>query len=200
MHEIRLRVRRKTLVPTKHGLNHLWRSDWKLCGVIDYPQSAQLFKYINPRAVIQTDAQFCNWLKKMYGPGIYSILAWKKGREGFWGFLKVDCKEDVFIRLPKNETREHKELREQVVEYKQLKRRLTKGLDDDEKKYVEEELNSLAEENDLTKEIIELETTRHGPAPYLKSTLPVNFPHEYESLKNVVEEDSAAQGEYNEIW
>jgi hypothetical protein len=175
MRPVRLRIRKKVLVPTKHAIAHQYRSDWITVGVIDYFDSANFF------SKIKTDAQFAYYLLKKYGKGIYSVLGFKKGREGFYAFLKINCMEDRFCRMPKVETQEQKENRELSFEKRRLNRQLKQNEDltDDQKDLIHENLEEVNADLEINKEIGEIDSIKRGPAPYLKSTLPIYREHEY---------------------
>ena len=70
-----IKIRKKTKVPTKKQINHLWRSDWKKCGTINRADSVRIFKAINGTGLIENDAQFAKMLLNNFGVGIYSLIA-----------------------------------------------------------------------------------------------------------------------------
>ena len=170
-----LRVRKKTLVPTKRQLLHNYRSDWILVGVVTYEESPMFFSNI------RLDSQFAYWLKSNFGTGIFSIIAWKKGRRGFWNFMKVECTDDGYKRLPKPESSEKKERRDLKSEKNKLKRKLKKEdeLGDEQKKMIKDNLEDLEEDISLYKELDDMNVSSHGYSPYLRTILPVFKLHEY---------------------
>lgn len=186
---ISLLIQRKTKVPTKHQLKHLYRSDWRKVGKITYEDSKRLFKNIGNVGVIETDAQFCNWLKDNFGAGIYFISAWRKGHKGFWSFMKVELKEDGFRRLPKNITKDELEKRQEIQEQKELKKRLalaSKGETTEIKEDIEtsEEVVKI-----INEDIQESEKGKRGCYPYLKSMQPVYNFHGYEEYSEEAKEE-----------
>lgn len=194
MKPIKIRIRKKTLVPTKRAIINQFRSDWILVGVIDYIESLDFFSRI------RTDAQFALWLKQTYGNGIYSMIAWKKGREGFFSFLTVECMDERFKRLQKKETQEQKEARELQCESNRLKRQLKgDGLDDEQKKEIQNQMQDINSDLSLNKEIISLDSKAVGCSPYLRSTLPLFKEHEYSIPEDVITAQKQKEEEYN-LW
>ena len=193
MRPILIRIRKKTKVPTKNAIIHDFRSDWKLVGKIDYSDSILLFKNIENRGPIETDAQFCNWMYRNFGKGTYSLIAWCKGVKGFWGFGTYELDERGYKRVPRNRTREEKELIEKKQEITDVKRRITLATSEKDKQELREEL-------DFINEIYSNEDfeTRHkrGPVPYLKQIQPVYKYHHYEKL---YKEDSNEM-EVKDFW
>jgi hypothetical protein len=178
---VKLRIRKKTLVPTKRQLVHEWRSDWRTVGIIEYSDGHKFFRHISPYGICETDAQFAKWLKDTFGVGIYSILGHQKGREGFYAFLKIECLDSSFARLSKNITQEQKEILDLAVEARKLNRQLKHAANEDEKSEIHSEISNIKDDIGLTKEIEELYKNKAGPAPYLRSTMPVYKYHEYEN-------------------
>jgi len=188
LHPIRLSIRKKTLVPTKHAIIHKFRSDWIQVGTIDYNTSPRIFKKIANMGPIETEAQFARFLLINWGPGEYYVMAWKKGREGFWNFLKIMCYDNGFWqRLPKRESKEDKELKILKQDYNKLKSRLSDAESDNDKIEIANETNDLIEDFSLTKDINDLEKSmkRVGPSPYLTSNIPVYKQHEYDSWESI---------------
>lgn len=187
MQEIKLRIAKKTLVPTKFQRVNMWRSDWKHIYSIEYWDTGRLFREINPNSTIINDAQFAKWLKDNFGTGHYLVRAWKKGREGFWIFMKVECRDDCFIRLQRRKSRTRLEIEEKAREFRKLNKTLKEqGLYADEKSSISEDIDNIKEELELDKEIAELENGKYGPSPYLKSCMPVYFPHEYQDYNEYI--------------
>ncbi len=202
MSGILLRVRKKTLVPTKHALVHQYRSDWKTAAVISPEQSKQFFHHYNSRSEIKTDAHFAYWIYSNFGAGIYSTLAFMKGRKGFWNFMKIECTDAGFMRLQKNQTAIEKEKLELAAEYRKLKKTSEKIGDDEEKNFLKDEMESIKDELELSEEIIELEkSSRSGCYPYLKSLQPVYKFHEYRANDDdvVIPELKTTAEEYK-LW
>jgi len=109
-------VRKKTLVPTRRQMVHMWRSDWKQIRRINFDEICSMFNYFNPEAKIVTDSQLAKLIKDNYGTGIYSILYYRKGKEGFASLMKFECKEDLWARLPKQLTADEKEKQKLALE------------------------------------------------------------------------------------
>jgi hypothetical protein len=87
---IKIRIHKKTLVPTKKQVKHSVRSDWKYIATIDYKKSAKLFYYIG-EGPLKNDAQFAKVIFDNYGSGEYLLIYWKLGMKGFKKFMQVDC-------------------------------------------------------------------------------------------------------------
>jgi len=187
MKPFRLTIRKKTLVPTKHKIKHEWRSDWITVAKVDYDMCCQLFKPINGTGKCSSDAQFCKIILDNYGTGIYSVIAFHKGRRGFYSFMKVQINPTTFQRLQSNITPEQKEKQKLMVEYNRIKKQYDACQDEVEKNDLKEQMDDMAEELDLSKEIIQLEKGKNGPAPYLHSILPVYQEHEY-IAENIVKQ------------
>lgn len=184
MRPIKIRIRKKTLVRTKHQARHKYRSDWKLVGVIDYIDSFKIFKSINGTGLCENEAQFAKILYKNYGSGIYSCIAWIRGRgDGrFFGFWKGELTPDGFMRLPKTITDEMKEKKVNILQFKKLKKQLDDDtIDSATKLDVQYQMTELEEELGFNTEIIELENDNtHGPSGYLKANIPIYKLHAYE--------------------
>ena len=188
MQPIILFIRKKNRVPTKRQNVHLFRSDWNRVAKIDYKDSVQLFKNIGKYGIIETDSQFAKWIKDNYGLGIYSVLAMKKGRKGWWSFIKIELSEHGFKRLPKNVTKEELELRKEIADKKGLEQRkaYAKG---EEKEYIESEIETSDELINMGKEEIkESKNKKRGCYPYLQSIQPVYGFHSYDDYGNFEDE------------
>lgn len=196
MKPIHMRIRKKTKTPTKNNLIHKYRYDWKTVGVINYSQTPSLFKSIGG-GPIETDAQFAKWLKENYGVGVYSVLAWRKGREGFWGFIKVECRMETFTRLRKNKSSEKKEREKIVTEYNEMKQQMGILDDEDERKEMIEKMESMEGDLNVINELIDLDRTiKYGPGYYLKTIKPIFSEHLYDSL-GVKESNEEV---FNSLW
>lgn len=196
MKPILLRIRKKTKVPTKYQLNHLWRSDWKMAGVISYADSMRMFANIG-NGPIKTDAQFAKYLYQSYGEGIYSILAWRKGRVGFWSFLTIELDSSGFARVPKNVTSEEREKKANIRNYKRLQEKLKKTTDNDERQEIKELINDAKDDIEFDEEMAELDVdVKRGPTPYLKQSQPVYRKHNYESFDC----ERKSEVTVNEFW
>jgi len=193
--EIRISIRKKTLVPTKRAIVHQWRSDWCRVGVIDYPQSRAVFKVIDGNGLIENDAQFAKLLFDNYGDGEYYCQAWCKGHEGFWNFMHVVCgKNGFFKRVEKRMTQEEKELRENVSEIRRLASQYKEVESEAEKADIVKEIDMLKDMVDLDKEIKSGETSkRRGPYPWLKTTQPIYKEHEYEEYRQTYKGEDVYQ-------
>src|SRR3989304_362858 len=99
---IRLHIKKKTLVPTKHQIIHEFRSDWKHIYTITPDMNFEFLMHI------KNDAQLACWLRDNFGVGEYSLIFWGGG-EGFKRFCKLKCNEETYQRLRKVETPEQKE-------------------------------------------------------------------------------------------
>lgn len=185
---IKIRIRKKTLVRTKYQAKHKFRSDWKLVGVIDYNDSFKIFQKVNNTGVCETENQFAKLMYDNYGSGIYSCIAWIRGRgDGrFFGFWKAELSADGFMRLPKNVTSEMKDVKNNIRQLKKLKKQLTDvNTTGDERKDINDEITEIQDELGMNQEIVELESdNRSGPSGYLKCATPIYRMHEYEKLRN----------------
>jgi len=94
-----LTIKRKTLVPTKHQLNHNWRSDWKLVDVLRPEWAERNFSYFENGGRIKYVSEFTAFILRNFGEGEYLILAFKKGRKGFYSFLHFRCQDNGYMRL-----------------------------------------------------------------------------------------------------
>ena len=144
--------------------------------MIDYEFSKQVFVNIN-RGVCETDAQFCKWLYEKFGKGTYLCIAWRKGRKGFWNFMKVELHENKFRRLKRNPTKEEIELREEIRNTKELERK-KKEKSQKARDEIEEEIEDSQEYISEIKDDIKNKKT--GCYPYLKSLQPMYSFHSYE--------------------
>src|SRR6056297_2721154 len=109
---LQLLVWKKVKVPTKKQYYHMWRSDWKLThGTrFGYEDIRRLFKYFD--GTIETDAQFLKIVYDRCGPGDYYIQGIRKGRCGFWNFMRVELFDDGFKRKKRKESQEERDYRE----------------------------------------------------------------------------------------
>lgn len=202
MRGLLLRIRKKTLVPTKHALVHQTRSDWITVGVLQPQDVVRLFCHYSSNGYIKTDAQFALWIYTQWGAGIYSVLAFAKGRKGFWNFMKVECTSEGFIRLAKNQSQSEKEKLEMATEYRKLKKNFDKTEDEDERKLLKEDMSDIEEDLEMQGELVELEKpSRSGCYPYLKSIQPVYKFHNYEGHEDeiVIPENETEKQEYS-LW
>jgi len=174
MKEIKVRFRKKTLVPTKHQRNHMHRSDWKLCFVVEYSVSLDFF------TTYHTDAQLAMFLRDNFGTGIYSAIAWQKGHEGFWNFIMLEVRDEDFKRMKRKETQEQKENRELIAEKNRLKR-LLKNPEVGESRADElrDQMDSIREDVDMNKEIMKFDEIK-GCMPYIISLNPPFAYHSYD--------------------
>ncbi|MBU1082653.1 MAG: hypothetical protein KKB59_19365 [Spirochaetes bacterium] len=179
MKPIKIRIRKKTKVPTKYQAVHKWRSDWILVGIIEYVDSIGVFKSVG-NGEIETDAQFANALYNNYGEGIYSLIAWVKGRSGFWSFMNIELKKEGYRRLQKQMTQEMKEKNDIIKKIRNLQEKQKKVVDIEEKTKITEELNELKEDKDMTTEIDNLLKPKRGCLGYLKTVQPIYKFHSYD--------------------
>lgn len=201
MKPLKLQIKRKTLVPTKNAIVHQFRSDWKMVGKIDYEDSKLLIKNIDGRGFIETDAQFARWLFESFGPGIYFVLAWCKGREGFYNFMKVECMPTRYVRLAKEFNRAEAERRELATDYKRMRKRLALTSDEHERDEIKDELDRVEGDQEFNKIISDIEKPdKSGPYPYLRSKQPVYKEHEYDELFPRQQEEASATESYGGIW
>lgn len=190
MQPILLLIQRKTKVPTKHQNVHLFRSDWRKVGKIDYKDSVKLFRNIGKYGIMETDSQFAKWLKDNFGKGIYFISAFRKGRKGFWSFMKIELMDAGFRRLPKNVTKEELELRKEVADKKSLEKRKSYS-SGEERDYIEAEIQTSEEIIDSSKkELKDTKGKKRGCYPYLQSVQPVYGFHSYEDYGNFEDEEA----------
>ncbi len=180
-----IRIRKKTKVPTKNNLVHQYRYDWKTVGTMDYFSTPLLLKNIDGKGHIETDAQFAKWLKDNYGIGIFSVIAWVKGREGFWGFIKVQCNVATFQRLRRNESAVKREKNKLMLKYKELK---SQNPDDES---VQEQIEDIEEDNEMNEIELDYEKNlKNGPGRYLKTLKPIYREHLYDG-EDVEEQEEA---------
>jgi len=185
---VKLIIQRKTWFETKNQANYKYRSSYITVMRVDYHESPVLFKRINGMGIMETEAQFAKYLYDKLGEGEYMCLAWRKGREGFWNFLRVLCtKEGRWKRIEKKITAEDKELRDLKADSNKIRRRINEAETPEEKEEIRKEEHDTIEEYDFIKEIKQLDNTlvKRGPMGYLKPTLPVYKEHEYESYSNI---------------
>lgn len=192
MNPTKLLIQRKTRVPTKYQTNRLWRSDWKKVGNIEYSDMSSLFACFGNGGPIETEAQFAKFLYKLFGPGEYMMVAWRKGVSGFFKFYSVTLTPHGFSRKKKNETREDKEIKEAKAEIRRLDRKVKEG--QITKQEADQNKEDLAEDIDINKLISQPDSGRpKGIAGYLKPSLPAYGFHSYEDIiqkkKEVAAED-----------
>ena len=180
MKPVLLHIRKKVKVPTKRQIIHLWRSDWKRCGIIDYKDSVRIFKNINNVGKIETDAQFANFLHKTFGSGIYSIIAWRKGNSGFWSFFFVELDKDCFRLLKKQKTVEELEKEKLIRQCNKLKHKFLKA-DTEDRRSIQDEIEEIRGDIDFENEIYS-GCNKKGPLGYLKISHPKYGLHSYEPL------------------
>ena len=185
---ISLLIQRKTKVPTKSQNVHLWRSDWKKIYQINYEESKILFSSIGNHGVFESDAQFCKWMKDKFGEGIYFVSAWRKGRKGFWSFMKVELFKDRFRRLPKNVTKEEIELKNELAEKKIWENRM-KSSEGSDKEVIESEIETSDEVIKSIKDDMNEGDKKRGCYPYLKSCHPMYSVHAYEDYGTKKKDD-----------
>lgn len=199
MKQVRLRIRKKTLVPTTNAIAHEWRSDWKMAGVIDYSDS-DMFNRIGG-GPIKNDAQFAKFLHDRLGDGIYSLLLWKHGTRGFSSFMKIELKMGGFKRLPKTISQDKKDKTDNILEIKNLNKKINHEEDETKKSELQEEVEDLMRENNINNDLIKLEKG-YSCSQYLTSTRPIYKFHSYdaivekESIESVVQEQVEEEG----IW
>lgn len=191
---IRIRIHKKTLVPTKRQLVHRYRSDWKYLAEISYEKSREVFKVVDGTGLVSNDAQFAKLLFDNFGAGEYMCLAWKKKHQGFWNFMKVICYDNgLFKRTEKTISNEQREARAQNIDYKRLKRQLLTAESESEKESIVQELQSVESMMSINKEIVQLDSlNRKGPWPYLKTVPQIYREHEYEEYKLVNKHEDIA--------
>ncbi len=199
MKPIKLKIRRKTQVLTKHQIKYQFRSDWQFVKNIEYHETKKIFKKIGCGGLIETDSQFAKLLKITFGNGIYSIIAWRKGRRGFWGFFYVEITDNGFRKLRKMQTSDEKEIDNVKVEMRKLKEQLSKTKNIDERNTLLQEIDELMSNNDFNKEINNLEKPTVGPTPYLTQTHPIYKFHAYSNV-NTTQNKIKEVSEQNEFW
>ncbi|MAG47082.1 hypothetical protein CL617_00625 [archaeon] len=182
MKPIKLRIRKKTRVPTKNQIIHQFRSDWKLVGIIDYPDSVRMFKNIGNGPIL-TDSQFAKFIRSSWGDGIYSIIAWRKGYWGFWGFYYVEIANHGFRRLKKQITYEQKEIVNLKIQIRKNEKKLLETKSISERNELLKDIEDLKQDIDMEKQIKDLDKpVLSGPSPYLKQTQPIYRFHSYEDV------------------
>lgn len=98
-----------------------------------------------------TEAQLLWFIYRNYGGGRYKIMAFLKGRKGFYVFWKGDINEKGYEFDMKR--------MEEVKEYKELQKEYEESEDEIEKSMIKEDMRN---ERDFQKNI------KYGFAPYLK--------------------------------
>lgn len=78
----------------------------------------------------KTEAQFCYYIYLKHGTGRYLVLAFKKGKSGFWKYWNGDILDNGFVR----EKDKNKEL-------DNLQKELHKATDYEEREIIEEEID-----------------------------------------------------------
>lgn len=215
MKQIKLMIFKLTLVPTKRAILHAMRNDWQKVFKIEYEECESFFTGID------TDAKFAWWLKSQFGNGRYRVSAWKKGTKGVIPFIKLEILDHGFRRLPKTETAEQKEIRTAKNEINKLKRQIKNpDVGDNRKEMLKESLNStisdLKEELDMKiedveflKELEEISCGKRGPAPYLKTTMPIFHLHDYDkncylnlstAPRKIKESSEESGGNFEDRW
>jgi len=195
---IKLRIRRKTKVYTNKSSKYLYRQDWKLAGVIEYGDSCNIFKCLG--GLIENDAQFAKLLFDNYGKGIYSLLAWQKGYQNFWGFIKIELTPTGFKRLPKNLNEEMRDILRNRKEIKRLQK-IQKQSSDKQREEIQNDIDDLNDEISCSNEIKKLDTKSRGCKEFLKTTTPLYKGHAYEDYKNITtNEKKREEKEINDFW
>ena len=107
--------------------------------------------------------------------------------------MKVEILRDRFRFLPRNPTKQEKELRSQIEDKEKLKRQRTDA-SSEERKYIEEDIE------DTDSEISEmkkgLKKTKSGCSPYLKVTMPKYGWHSLEEYGAVDNDDDFIESLY----
>ena len=178
-----LQIKRKTVSPSVRNRVHQTHISWRLVTVFGYNDTAQLFKSFNQGGAIETDAQFAKLLKDKFGIGTYLIIAFVKGRRGFYNFAKIELSETTFRQLPKRETPDEIAVRKAKGELNKLTRDSKKeGLSDEQKELIKDNLDSIKDDVELSKEIANLDDTKRGCRPYLKPINRIFFEHSYAEI------------------
>ena len=109
-----------------------------------------------PYLELYTEKQLVTFIKDNYGWGRYLVIALLKGRRGLYCFWKGELQPDGWIFH--NQEYDKKEL-------KSLNNELTASKDEEEKQFIEEEINDIKQ---VAKE--EAKEKRYGFYPFLKSS------------------------------
>lgn len=185
---IQLHIKRKTKVPTKRQIVHLYRSDWINVLKLSYSQVMSMFAIFERGGPFETEAQFCKWIYETLGVGDYLMIAFAKKRFGFYNFMKVKITHDGFTRLRKVESAEEKEHKVEVREQRDLKQKYQEAESELDKKDILDEIEGSEEIMALTRDIIKLKrSNKSGPSPYLKSIKPLYGFHDYDEFKGTSE-------------
>lgn len=162
---------------------------------LNYVDTHSLF-YKSSGGPIKTDAQFCKLIYDNCGEGEYLVLAFTKGKRGFYNFYHVMIHDYGFQRIKKRSAYQ-KENRDIDLEIRHNKLKLNKINDNNEIKELHEEIDSLEEEKSLNKEIEQSWKKRAGPSPFLEQKKPVYQLHSYE---NIYPEDSNHVKREETMW
>jgi hypothetical protein len=200
MNQLRLIIEKKFYAPSKYQINHKYHAKYVQIAQITPEQSPLYFKGISGQGNLVNDAQFAKLLFDNYGVGEYLIMASMKGRKGFWHFIRIQCREDRFIRLEKKKTQEQKELVEQKTEYRKLQMQLMSADDAEERESVQRELRSMEEDIGINKSIVKLEKTNKSCYPWLKLVSRVGVEQEYESYNGSNQQVVEQVEEADRIW
>jgi len=201
MATLKLNIRKKVTIENPNS-TFLYRSEWRTVGKLAWNECHRFFKMLNGYEGIESDAQFASFLKATWGNGIYYVQGWSKGREGFFNFMKLECKDTTFKRLPKRLTIEQIENQQLKSEKLRLLGQAKTTHDPDQKELIQDRLNEINDEVSLNNEIKNFDKKKECSA-FLKSILPIYKEHRYdaqlverkryirvkEAPKPVVEED-----------
>ena len=201
MKPVQILIRRKTRVPTKHQIKHLWRTDWRQCGKINYIDSYKLFKRIG-NGPIETDAQFARFIFEAYGPGTYICIFWKKGVSGFRRFIYLEVKNDSFRIVKKEKTFEQRQKEASVRHLTKLRNELKKLKSMRKDTFdIEEKIKEAEEDVNINEEIVLADlTNKNAPYPYLTITKPRYSFHPYEPINKPIKARASQEVEANEFW
>jgi len=187
---ILLQIRKKKTVPTKYQLKHHYRSDWIPVGYVDYAFSKELFDKI------KNEAQFAKLIYDNYGPGVYSVICFRKKHKGFRSFWKGELLKDGFKRLPKNKPKNKQEAEDIRRDIREVEEKIRETENPDEIDNLQEEKAELYE--DLEGENKKGSKVGHLLSHYLKSSTPIYKFHGYDSYKN--KSETAVNGENVEVY
>jgi len=199
MNQLRLMIEKKFYAPAKRAIVHKYHALYKPIAQITPEQSPLFFKRISGIGTIVNDAQFAKLLLDNYGQGEYLIMASMKGRKGFWHFIRVQCRQDRFVRMEKKKTQEQKEIVEQKAEYRKLQGQLMSVDDQEEKESVQRDMRSIEEDIGINKTIVKLDKSNKGCYPWLHLVSRCGVEQEYEDY-NVVEQTKEEIAEVDRIW
>lgn len=174
-----IQIKKGEKVPTKRGRRE--RTDWHLLETMQYEDTARLFVSLGGEP-IETDFDFIKAIYDEYGEGIYSCVAGKKGRRGFWSFLLFEIKEDGtcfrFFRNNPFDKRRRQKRNDIIAELKELQSNAPLTDAAEIEKHIDDEF--IGEEFDQMLNKIFIGGKRYGPFPYLRSTMKVG---RHENLK-----------------